>query len=114
MNFDAFRDNLSSLLKSRGLSLRQFGMETGITSATLSRYMTEQRVPDLQYVMRIATYFNVSIDWLVGYSDKKYSVLPNEVSEFAQLYQIASEDDRRVVQAVLFKYKDKKHGTPIQ
>ncbi|MCD8294904.1 MAG: helix-turn-helix domain-containing protein [Clostridia bacterium] len=114
MNFDVFRDNLQSLIKSRGLSVRQFGIETGITSATLSRYMTEKRVPDLQYVMRIAAYFNVSIDWLVGFSDNKYSILPEEVREFATMYQVASEDDRTVVKAVLHKYKGKANGTLLQ
>ncbi len=112
-NCDFFRKNFSSLIETRGLSLRKFGMEVGITSATLSRYMTENRVPNLQYIMRIADYFNVSIDWLVGYSDKIYSVLPDDVHVFAKLYQTASEDDRRVVQAVLYKYKDKKNVTSL-
>lgn len=114
MNFQVFRDNLQSLVKSHGLTMRQFGIETGITSATLSRYLSETRVPDLQYVMRIAAYFNVSIDWLVGFSDNKYSLLPEGVREFATLYQIASEDDRKVVQAVLYKYKGKTNAIPIQ
>ncbi len=108
MDFETFRQNLDSLIKSRGISVRQFGIDIGITSATLSRYLTGNRVPDLQYIMKIATYFNVSIDWLVGFSTNRYSLLPEDVQQFASLYQIASDDDRKVVQAVLYKYKEKK------
>ncbi|MCD8293672.1 MAG: helix-turn-helix domain-containing protein [Clostridia bacterium] len=104
-NADIFRDNIQSLVKSKGISVRRLALDTGITTATLSRYMTEKRVPDLQYVMRIATYFNVSLDWLLGISDDKYSILPEDARELAKLYEVASDSDRQIARAVLYKYK---------
>lgn len=84
--------------------MKAFGDEVGMTAATLSRYLSGNRTPELQYVVKIAEYFNVSIDWLLGMSGEKFEVLPKEIQDIAQLYTIATPDDRRVVQAVLHKY----------
>lgn len=105
MDFTIFRENLQSLIDTRSSSLKSLSEEIKVTPATLSRYLSGQRTPDLPYVVKIATFFNVSIDWLLGLNGDKFDVLPKEVQQIANLYQLASPDDRRVVQAVLAKYQ---------
>lgn len=105
MDLIIFQKRLRSLINSRGYSITALAPEIGITSATLSRYTTGSRVPDLKCILKIASFFKVSIDWLVGYNGDKYDILPQEVQDIADLYSIATEDDRRVVQAVLNKYR---------
>lgn len=104
MDYKPFQENLKRLMSSRNFSMKLFGEEVGMTAATLSRYLSGSRTPDLPYVVKIATYFNVSIDWLLGLNGDKFEVLPKEIQDVAQLYTLASPDDRRVVQAVLHKY----------
>lgn len=100
-----FSNNLRMLIESRGMTIQGFGMEVNIPTATLSRYLTGDREPKLSYVLKIANYFNVSLDWLFGISGEQFDVFPQEIREIASLYSVASPDDRRVVQAVLSKYK---------
>lgn len=105
MDYTIFRENLQSLIDTRSSSLKSLSEEIKVTPATLSRYLSGQRTPDLPYVVKIAIFFNVSIDWLLGLNGDKFDVLPKEVQQIANLYQLASPDDRRVVQAVLAKYQ---------
>lgn len=105
MDYTIFRENLQSLIDTRSSSLKSLSEEIKVTPATLSRYLSGQRTPDLPYVVKIATFFNVSIDWLLGLNGDKFDVLPKEVQQIANLYQLASPDDRRVVRAVLAKYQ---------
>ena len=60
----------------------------------------------LKYVVRLARYFGVSVDWLLGLSNDRYEALPAEVREFATLYALASPDDRTIVETVLKKYRE--------
>lgn len=108
VNFDytAFRTNLRRLIDVRGFTVKSFAAEVDITSATLSRYLSGDRTPDLPYVVRLSQYFNVSIDWLLGLSGEMFDVMPKELQEVAKRYSVATLDDRNVVQAVLSKYKE--------
>ena len=108
MDFTAFKDNLRQLMAGRGYSNLALSLEIKIPAATISRYLTGNRTPDLPYVVKIADFFGVSIDWLLGFNGDKFDVMPQEVQDVATCYQLATPDDRRVVQAVLQKYKQSK------
>lgn len=75
------------------------------TAATVSRYLSSSRAPDLEYVVRLAEYFGVPIDWLLGFGDDKYAPLPKDQQELLNLYAHATDDDRKVIHAVLNKYR---------
>ena len=102
MTFDysVFRERLRRLFEGRGMTIKDFSEEIEISSVTMSRYLAGTRVPDLPYVVKIAEHFGVSIDWLLGVNGDQF-----DVQEIANLYSLANEDDRRVVHAVLAKYK---------
>ncbi len=101
---ECFCQNLAALLSSRGYNYARLAEETGITPATISRYMTGKRTPDLDCACKIAKFFCVSLDWLLGLSDSKYDVFPEETRKIVTAYSVASRDDTAVVQAVLKKY----------
>lgn len=107
MDCTIFQERLGRLMESRGFTMRSLAEEIGITPSTLSRYLSTNRVPDLAYVVKLAEYFNVSVDWLIGLNGDHFDILPKEIQDVAFLYSLATEDDRRVVQAVLNKYKTK-------
>lgn len=108
MDFTIFKSNLRSLMSARGFSNLSFSEEVGIPAPTISRYLTGDRTPDLAYVVKIAHYFNVSIDWLLGFNGDKFDIMPQEVQDVATRYSLASPDDRKVIQAVLQKYNSKR------
>jgi transcriptional regulator with XRE-family HTH domain len=104
-DFSAFRKNLRDLIDNSGKSSKDIALDIGISHITLSRYLNDHRDPDLKYVMKLSQYFRVSIDWLIGFSDDKFEALPPDIRDLVSLYSIASPDDRRVVEAVLSKYR---------
>ncbi len=108
IDYSTFQKNLRDLIESRGKTARQIAEEINISHVSISRYLNGRREPDLKYVLLLAQYFNVSIDWLLGFSGDKFEVLPPVIQEFATLYSLASPDDRKVVEAVLSKYREEK------
>lgn len=106
MDYTIFRERLRQLVNGSGKNLQALAAELGMSTPTLSRYLTGSRTPDLPYVVKISQHFNISIDWLLGLNGEKFEVMPPEIQEVATLYSVATQDDRRVVQAVLKKYKE--------
>lgn len=104
MDYSVFRDRMNYLFEGRGLTRQALAAELGISTPSISRYLSGDRAPDLPYLLIIADYFHVSIDWLLGLEDGRQA-LNDEMHEIAHLYSIASVDDRKVVQAVLDKYR---------
>lgn len=51
------------------LTQQRLSMELGINQNTLSRYETGQRQADYQTLIKIADYFDVSIDYLLERTD---------------------------------------------
>ncbi|WP_273751453.1 helix-turn-helix domain-containing protein [Leuconostoc mesenteroides] len=62
-------NRLRELRKERGLTQKELGSEVKVPSTTLARYEVGMRSPVLPYLIALADYFNVSIDYLVGRSD---------------------------------------------
>lgn len=104
MDYEIFRENLRSLVQNRGKLMKDVANDINISPTSLSRYLTGQRDPDLKYVVRIAEYFGVTVDWLLGVNQHKFDALPPEIQELAELYSLASPDDRKVVKLILEKY----------
>lgn len=73
MFFFFFHDNFPSRLKelrtSRGLTLEQLGKEVGSTRATIGNFENGNKTPSLDLLIKLAEYFNVSIDYLAGRTD---------------------------------------------
>lgn len=65
----SFSLRLKELRKTNNLTLEQLGKNIGSTKATMSNYETGQKKPSLDMVIKLADYFQVSIDYLVGRTD---------------------------------------------
>ena len=59
--------NIAQNRKARKLTQEDLAGFLGVTKASVSKWETGQSYPDLELLPRIATYFGVSIDELVGY-----------------------------------------------
>lgn len=60
---------LKELRKERGISQVKLAMDLCTNQNTISRYENGEREPGIKELIRIADYFNVSIDYLVGRSE---------------------------------------------
>lgn len=62
-------NNLRTLRKQRGLSLKALGEALGLAESTISLYETGRRQPDNDTLVKIANFFGVTIDYLLGVSN---------------------------------------------
>lgn len=62
-----FSNNLIRLRQERKLTQQQLASFIGVTKGTISKWETGQSMPDIFMLPRLAAYFDVSIDELLGY-----------------------------------------------
>lgn len=60
---------IKELRKSKNISQLKMALDLNTNQNTISRYETGEREPDISALIKIADYFNVSIDYLVGRTD---------------------------------------------
>ena len=73
MDFDVekFSYRLTVLLDENNMTQTQLAKKIGTSNVTICRYLTCERVPRLDVVTKIASVFNVSLDYLLCLSDDK-------------------------------------------
>lgn len=71
MNFDLekFSYRLTVLLDEHNMSQTQLAKKVGTTNVTICRYINGERIPRIDVVSKIASVFNVSLDYLLGISE---------------------------------------------
>lgn len=62
---------LRELRLERNMSQQRLAMELSMTQNTISRYENGEREPGIKEMIRIADYFNVSLDYLLERSEQK-------------------------------------------
>lgn len=68
MKSNYFGKMLKALRLEKGISQRKLGEDLGVVNQTISFWETGSREPDLDTLLAIANYFDVSVDFLI--SDK--------------------------------------------
>jgi len=79
-----FAERLRHLRTYKGLTLAQMAELLDTTKTTLSRYENDKRVPDADFVIKVALYFKVSADYLLCLSNNPLSVEDLLTSKLAQ------------------------------
>lgn len=86
---DEFKEILKDLINDTGLSLRQLSKESGVSAMQYSRYLRGS-IPTINVILKIAKYFDCSVDYLFGLNDKKksknYKTYDYEISGFVDRY----------------------------
>ena len=60
---------LKEIRKSKGISQLKMSMDLNTNQNTISRYETGEREPGINELIKIADYFNVSVDYLLCRTD---------------------------------------------
>lgn len=106
-----FSERLRGILDSRGVNQLWLSEQIRTTPATVSRYLTSDRIPRGDNVAAVAAALNVSADYLLGLSNdprpieqnKQPSIDP-EAKLLVSCYRKASHSDQRVIWTLLDKY----------
>lgn len=62
---------LKELRKKRNISQLKLAFDLNLNQNAISRYENLEREADYETLIKIANYFNVSLDYLFGRTDKK-------------------------------------------
>ncbi len=60
---------LKEIRKTKGISQLKMAMDLNTNQNTISRYETGEREPGINELIKIADYFNISVDYLLGRTD---------------------------------------------
>lgn len=67
-NKEVFYENLKRLRQERGISSAQFADAISMSRSSVTRWNKGERLPSIDVLWRIADYFDVSLDELIGRS----------------------------------------------
>ncbi|QXE19500.1 helix-turn-helix domain-containing protein [Clostridium sp. 001] len=85
--------NLKKLRSERGLTQIELSKNLNINRATYAHYETGRREPDIETLKLLADYFNVSVDYLLGNTDKKEPNTENDIpQEYSDKYKVTKKD----------------------
>lgn len=102
MNFGII---LSKLRIERHLNQKDLGMVFGVSTSAIGMWETNKRFPDLNMLIKIANYFNVSTDYLLGLSPISSSPqesvhgeqLSEDESKLLNTYRSLESDEKQIV-----------------
>ena len=92
------KSRIKELRKKRGLMQQRLASELGITQQMLSRYERDVTLIKVDVLKKIAKYFNVTTDYLLGVSDVKRDLqrqmnMNETLDEYYDLVEVYKELD---------------------
>ena len=92
------KSRIKELRKKRGLMQQRLASELGITQQMLSKYEGDVTVIKVDVLKKIAKYFNVTTDYLLGVSDVKRDlqrqmIMNETLDEYYDLVEVYKELD---------------------
>lgn len=80
---NALGDKIKKLRQRENIQQNDFAKKIGVSNVVLSRYESGERKPDYEVLQKIASYFDVSTDYLLGQSDNPRMTAEEEFQAFA-------------------------------
>ena len=101
-----FADRLRLLRKEHNLTQVQFAQNLNVANGTVAMWETGKREPDFDTILRIADFFHVSIDYLLGRDKEKPAPtsegeLDKTAKHFADLVDKLTPDQQQLLLAQL-------------
>ncbi|PFW97458.1 helix-turn-helix domain-containing protein [Bacillus pseudomycoides] len=90
-----FGQTLKHLRKSRGLTQTQLADRLNLSQSQIKNWETDRFQPDLETLISIASFFNVSLDVLVGFSNEFQDEPIQQVLSEAQATYGALDEDQK-------------------
>lgn len=85
-------DRIALLREKHGLTQEDLARKLGLSRASLSHYETSRREPDHETINKIASFFRVSTDFLLGRTENAERQLDPEVRDFVDSLELSDDD----------------------
>jgi transcriptional regulator with XRE-family HTH domain len=112
-----FSERLKLLREEKGITLDELANAIQSTKSTLSRYENEWRTPKIEFAERVANYFSVSVDYLLGKAESRKGANEEPISDaieepFPKDIRIMMRDaaeltqeQRKVIHSIINEFK---------
>ncbi len=90
-----FGSILRELIEINNLTQKQVGRDLNIAASTIGNYVNNTREPDHTTLRQFAEYFDVSTDYLLGYSRKDY--LSHEEESLINIFRKLDLEYRQII-----------------
>ena len=95
-----------------GISQKQLADVIQVSQQSINKYENHDVQPDLQTLIHLADYFNVSVDYLIEHSNQPQGAgFPPYTSEelfLLKMYRTLDDDEKQSIMLVLGNYNKKK------
>lgn len=96
-----FQERLTELLQDNNLTKQQFAKNINKRLSTINEYFLNDYYPQVELAITIAKYFNVSLDYLFGLSDKKENTNNNIKSFFENFDTLVKNNKKSILNTML-------------
>lgn len=113
----SFGEKLRSLRIENNLSQLELAKILNITNQSLSHYELDKRIPDLNMISKIADYFDISVDYLLGRVDQNEVYVSENLTQykhedFTNIKNLSDENQKKILDYIrmikILKIKIKK------
>ena len=103
---------LKELRKEANATQADIAKILGVTVSAYGNYELGQREPTIDFLCKLADYFNVSVDYLIGHETKKNPIMERPLSAIAEnfIHEYSDYFTDKTFQAYveLYKYMDER------
>lgn len=103
--------NLKLLREENGISQKKLADSIGVSQQSVNKYENHNIEPDIHTMIRIAEFFNTSVDYLIGHSDVRRRIeilhayeLNNEESGLIDRYRLLSPSQQHCIRTLIDSY----------
>ena len=108
-------ENLKALREEAAISQKQLAEAIGVSQQSINKYENHNIEPDIETMIRIADYFDTSVDYLIGHGTLRHKLeavtpyeLNQEESAVMDSYRKLSRKQRNCIQTVIESYHSEK------
>ncbi len=85
-------ERLRALRESRGINQKELAKKIYVSKQSMSNWENDNIQPSVEVLMRIANFFSVSTDYLLGLDDRKYIEVSDLTEEQVAHIQLIIDD----------------------
>lgn len=108
--------NLKKLRKINNISQQRLASDIGISQQSINKYENQKTEPDISTLIKLAEYFDTTVDYLVGFTDEDdlhdyYGNMQNlnkNEHNIINSYRLLDKDQKQIVKMIMDSYQDKK------
>ena len=106
-------ENLKRLRFEAGISQKQLADFIGVSQQSVNKYENHNIEPDIEMIIKIADFFNTSVDYLIGHTDMRRKIEPvqayelnNDESAIIEGYRALSIKQKHCIAVLIESYKE--------